>query len=76
MSTEPRATRRPTKRGVVGSVLDYRKMFEHTVGYEGGFERADIRAVNAQFSDTPMSLLGMGLRCVDSDDGRCAGGLH
>jgi hypothetical protein len=46
-------------RGVVGSMLDYRQMFEHMVGYEGGFGRADIRAINVQLSNTPMSVIGM-----------------
>lgn len=59
-------------RGVVGSMLDYRKMFEHMVGYEGGFERADIRAINAQLSNTPMSVLGgeSALRRLETARGR------
>lgn len=46
-------------RAVVGSMLDYRKMFEVMVGYEGGLESADVRAINAMLSDTPMSVLKM-----------------
>jgi uncharacterized protein DUF6933 len=46
-------------RAVVGSMLDYRKMFEAMVGYEGGFGNADIRAINAVLNDTPMSVLKM-----------------
>jgi hypothetical protein len=59
-------------RGVVGSMLDYRKMFEHMVGYEGGLERADIRGINAQLSDTPMSLIGMdsAVRRIRESSGR------
>jgi hypothetical protein len=44
-------------RGVVGSMLDYRKMFEYMVGYEGGFGQADITALNQQLNETPMSVL-------------------
>jgi hypothetical protein len=45
-------------RAVVGSMLDYRKMFAFAVEREGGLERADVRAINAFLSDTPMSVLG------------------
>jgi len=44
-------------RGVVGSMLDYRKMFEYMVEYEGGLGRADIAALNQQLNETPMSVL-------------------
>jgi hypothetical protein len=46
-------------RAVVGSILDYRKMFAFAVEREGGLERADVRGINAFLSDTPMSVLGM-----------------
>jgi hypothetical protein len=51
-------------RAIVGSMLDYRKMFEHMVAYDEGFGRADIKAINAKLSDTPMSVLG-GAAAVD-----------
>ena len=44
-------------RGVVGSMLDYRKMFEYMVGHDGGIARADIAALNRQLNETPMSVL-------------------
>lgn len=59
---EPAAIETPEHeydRAVVGSMLDYRKMFEVMVGYEGGLENADIRAINAMLSDTPMWVLKM-----------------
>lgn len=46
-------------RSVVGSMLDYRKMFEVMVGADGGLGRADIRGLNAQLNQSPMSVLGM-----------------
>jgi hypothetical protein len=46
-------------RPVVGSMLDYRNMFEVMVSAGDGLERADIRDINAQLNDSPMSVLGM-----------------
>ncbi len=46
-------------RGIVGSMLDYRKMFEHMVEAEGGLARAPIAEINAKLNDSPMSVLGM-----------------
>jgi hypothetical protein len=46
-------------RSVVGSMLDYRNMFQVMVGADGGLERADIRGINAQLNESPMSVLGM-----------------
>jgi hypothetical protein len=46
-------------RPVVGSMLDYRNMFEVMVSVAGGLERADIRGISAQLNDSPMSVLGM-----------------
>lgn len=46
-------------RSVVGSMLDYRKMFELMVEADGGFEQADIRGINALLNKSPMSVLGM-----------------
>jgi hypothetical protein len=40
-------------------MLDYRKMFEHMVAYEDGFGHANIRAINAQLNESPMSVLKM-----------------
>ncbi len=51
-------------RSIVGSMLDGRLCFEHMVAYEEGFGRADIAAINAKLSDTPMSALG-GAAAVD-----------
>lgn len=44
-------------RSILGSMLDYRKMFELMV--EGGLARAPISALNAKLNDSPMSVLGM-----------------
>lgn len=46
-------------RSVVGSMLDYRNMFEVLVEAHGGLARADIREINVQLNDSPMSVLGM-----------------
>ena len=46
-------------RGVVGSMLDYRKMFGYMVELDGGLGRADIRGINAQLNESPMSVLKM-----------------
>jgi hypothetical protein len=61
-SASPRSEERyaPTNdRGIVGSMLDYRKMFALLVELDDGLGIADIRGINAQLCDTPMSLLGM-----------------
>jgi hypothetical protein len=47
------------ERGIVGSMLDYRNMFDVMVAADGGLERADIRGINAQLNESPMSVLGM-----------------
>jgi hypothetical protein len=54
----PEACAATNDRAVVGSMLDYRKMFAFAVEREGGLERADVRGINAFLSDTPMSVLG------------------
>lgn len=46
-------------RSVVGSMLDYRNMFGLMVSADGGLKRADIRGLNAQLNESPMSVLGM-----------------
>jgi hypothetical protein len=46
-------------RGIVGSMLDYRNMFDVMVSADGGLEQADIRGINAQLNESPMSVLGM-----------------
>jgi hypothetical protein len=46
-------------RRIVGSMMDYRKMFAAMVELDGGLATADIRSSNVQLSDTPMSTLGM-----------------
>ena len=46
-------------RGIVGSMVDYRNMFDVMVDADGGLERADIRGINAQINESPMSVLGM-----------------
>ena len=40
-------------------MLDYRKMFEVMIEYEGGLASANVAALNAQLNETPMSVLGM-----------------
>lgn len=47
------------ERGVVGSMLDYRKMFALMVELDGGLGRADIQGTNAQLNESPMSVLSM-----------------
>lgn len=46
-------------RGIVGSMLDYRKMFALMVELDGGLGRADVRGINAQLNESPMSVFGM-----------------
>jgi hypothetical protein len=46
-------------RRVVGSMLDYRNMFDVMVGVDGSLDRADVRGINAQLNESPMSVLGM-----------------
>ncbi len=47
-------------RAVVGSMLDYRKMFEVMVEYEGGnLQSADVAGLNVKLNQAPMSVLGM-----------------
>lgn len=46
-------------RRVVGSMLDYRNLFEGYFSADGGLERADVRGVNALLNEAPMSVLGM-----------------
>jgi hypothetical protein len=40
-------------------MLDYRKMFAFMVSVEGNLAGADIRGINAQLNESPMSILGM-----------------
>lgn len=61
-------------RGIVGSMLDYRKMFAHMVAYEDGFGHANIRAINAQLNESPMSVLKM--ECAVSMVRNLAVGAH
>lgn len=56
---QPEAYAPTNDRAVVGSMVDYRKMFKMMIDYEGGLEHADIIALNAMLNETPMSLLGM-----------------
>lgn len=44
-------------RAIVGSMLDLRKMFGFMVHLEEGLDRADIRAVNAELNQPPMSVM-------------------
>jgi hypothetical protein len=46
-------------RAIVGSMLDYRKMFELMVECEGGLPRTDVAGLNVQLNQSPMSVLGM-----------------
>ena len=46
-------------RRIVGSMLDYRKMFEVMVEYDDGLGVADIAEINAKLNQSPMSVLGM-----------------
>lgn len=46
-------------RAIVGSMLDYRKMFELMVELDGGLGRAEIGGISAQLNRSPMSVLGM-----------------
>lgn len=55
----PEAYAPTNDRGVLGSMLDYRKMFEVMVEHDGGLARAPIASINAKLNESPMSLLGM-----------------
>ena len=44
-------------RSVVGSMLDYRKMFSIMVDFDGGLKRADIKGLNVMLNETPMSAI-------------------
>lgn len=55
----PESYARTGDRGVVGSMLDYRKMFAFMVSVDGNLAGADIRGINAQLNESPMSILGM-----------------
>lgn len=46
-------------RRVVGSMLDYRKMFSYMVELEGGLAAADVAGIHTVLNGSPMSLLGM-----------------
>ena len=47
------------ERGIVGSMLDYRNMFDVMVATDGGLERVGIRGITVQLNESPMSVLGM-----------------
>lgn len=55
----PEAYAPTNDRAIVGSMLDYRKMFEFMVERQGGLGHADVAHLNAQLNDSPMSVLGM-----------------
>jgi hypothetical protein len=50
---------RAVDRGVIGSMVDFGKMFQHAVDHEGGLEHLDSRAMNDIANDSPMSKIGM-----------------
>jgi len=50
---------RSVDRGVVGSMVDYAKMFRHAVDHEGGLERLGPRSMNNIANECPMSRIGM-----------------
>ncbi len=50
---------RATDRGVIGSMVDFGKMFRHAVDHEGGLEHLSLRAMNDIANESPMSKIGM-----------------
>ncbi|MDD9943220.1 MAG: hypothetical protein OXU20_19425 [Myxococcales bacterium] len=54
---EPEAYAPTDERRVVGSMLDYRHMFDHMVLYTGGLGAADIAEINMKLNQSPMSVL-------------------
>jgi hypothetical protein len=65
-------------RAIVGSMLDYRKMFALMVELDDRLGTADIRGINAQLCDTPMSVLGMesAVRVVRAMVGQAVTKIH
>lgn len=56
---QPESYAATNDRRIVGSMLDYRKMFDMMVEYDGGLGVADIAGINAKLNDSPMSVLAM-----------------
>jgi hypothetical protein len=54
----PDSYARTNNRSILGSMLDYRKMFSFMVDLDGGLGCADIQRLNAMLNETPMSFLG------------------
>lgn len=54
---QPAAYAATNDRGIVGSMLDYRKMFALMVDLDDGLQHANVREINAQLNGTPMSVL-------------------
>jgi hypothetical protein len=48
-------------RGVLGSMVDYAKMLQYTVEYQGGLQRLSRRTMNDIANKCPMSMIGMKL---------------
>ncbi len=50
---------RATDRGVIGSMVDFGKMFRHAVNHEDGLEHLTRRAMNDIANESPMNKIGM-----------------
>ena len=50
---------RATDRGVIGSMVDFGKMFRHAVDHEGGLEHLAPQAMNDIANESPMNKIGM-----------------
>ena len=56
---EPASYGPTNDRRILGSMNDYRRMFEGMVERRGGLARADIPVINVKLNDAPMSVIGM-----------------
>jgi len=59
VDSEPDTFSTSVDRGVTGSMVDYAKMLQYSVDYEGGLDRMSTRAMNDIANECPMSKIGM-----------------
>ena len=59
VDSEPDTFSTSLDRGVTGSMVDYAKMLQYSVDYEGGLDRMSTRAMNDIANQCPMSKIGM-----------------
>jgi hypothetical protein len=59
VDSEPDTFSTSVDRGVTGSMVDYAKMLQYSVDYEGGLDRISTRAMNDIANKCPMRKIGM-----------------